>query len=71
MYFYNTGEISSDTTLGEEAIGQCIKTNGKPEGIRHVTQIPIREIESGWTGDNNWEKERKAIHKIKLFPMII
>ena len=30
-----------DTTLGVEAIGQHVKTNGKPQGISHATRMPI------------------------------
>ena len=33
--------ISLDTTLGVEAIGQHVKTNGKPKGISHLTREPI------------------------------
>ena len=33
--------VFSDTTLGVEAIGQHVKTNGKPKGIRHETRMPI------------------------------
>ena len=33
--------ISSDTTLGEEAIGQHVKTNGKPKGISHLKRMSI------------------------------
>ena len=33
--------VSSDNTLGGEAIGQYIKTNGKLKGISHVTRMPI------------------------------
>ena len=34
--------VFSDTTLGVEAIGQHIKTNGKPKGISHLTRMPIK-----------------------------
>ena len=34
-------KISSDTTLGQEAIGQHVKTIGKPKGISHLTRMPI------------------------------
>ena len=34
-------QLSSDNTLGSEAIGQHVKTNGKPKGISHLTRMPI------------------------------
>ena len=46
--------ISSDNTLGEEAIGQHVKTNGKSKGIRYLARmtiiaepIPVTQIHSG------------------------
>lgn len=33
--------VSSDTTLGVEAIGQHVNKNGKPKGISHETRMPI------------------------------
>ena len=35
--------VSTDTTLGVEAIGQHVKTNGKPKGISHETRMPIAD----------------------------
>ena len=35
--------VFSDTTLGVEAIGQHVKTNGKPQGISHATRMPIAD----------------------------
>ena len=35
--------VSSDTTLGVEAIGQHVKTNGKPQGISHATRMLIAD----------------------------
>ena len=47
-------KISSDTTLGKEAIGQHVKTIVKPKGISHLTWIsiivdptPVPQIYSG------------------------
>lgn len=35
--------VSTDTTLGVEANGQHVKTNGKPKGISHATRMPIAD----------------------------